>query len=237
MIFGKPSMKRARVKVNVFPDGAKLRCNSERAFVGISLNNKTMASSNLLGLIFDWTHCNVGKFDLLVGDYLNRYNYQAFDGETEISAVAKAKQAGVEARKRLAPLISSPGSYENAAIISTATLCEHSAFTSRRAHFMRYYSDNSEFRGIVQEGVDAFLTRRHPQAANVPAIRDYCVAYQLEELVMFEQLARDGYGVFVYPGAQLPIMKRLVSKSFAGASADIEKLILVELRVFEDNNP
>lgn len=230
-------MQRARIKVNIFPDDAKLRSNSVRAFVGISLNNKTMASKDLLGLIFDWTDRNVGKFDLLVGDYLNRYNYQAFDGETEASAIAKAKQAGAEAKKRLDPLISPSGPYGNAAIISTATLCEHSTFSSRRAHFMQYYSDNPEFRGVVQEGVDAFLARRHPEMANDPAIRDYCVAYQLEELVMFEQLAREGYGVFVYPGAQLPIMKRLVSKSFAGASADIEKLALVELRIFEDNNP
>ena len=229
-------MQRSRIKINIFPDGAKLRPNSMRAFVGISLNNKTMASTELLGLIFNWTDRNVGKFDLLVGDYLNRYNYQAFDGETEASAVARAKEAGAEAKRRLDPLISSPGPYGNAAIISTATLCEHPTFSSRRAHFMRYYSDNSEFRSIVQEGVDAFLARRHPQAVNDPATRDYCVAYQLEELVMFEQLARDGYGVFVYPGAQLPIMKRLVSKFFIGASAEIEKLVLVELRVFEDNN-
>lgn len=229
-------MKRARLKVELFPNDAKLRPNSTRAFVGISLNNKTMASSDLLQLIFDWTSREIGKFDLLVGDYLNRYNYQAFDGETEATAVAKAKQAGVEAKKRLAPLISSPGPYENSAIISTATLCEHSTFSSRRAHFLRYYSDNSEFREIVQEGVDAFLARRHPQSVNDTAIRDYCVAYQLEELVMFEQLSKNGYGVFVYPGAQLPIMKRLVSKSFVGASADIEKLVLVELRVFEDND-
>jgi tRNA-dependent cyclodipeptide synthase len=228
-------MQRARIKIDIFPNGAALHANSVRAFVGISLNNKTMASTKLLQMIFDWTRHNVGEFDLLVGDYLNRYNYQAFEGETEAGAVDKAKQAGDEARMRLRPLISSPGPYENAKIISTATLCEHATFSDRRAHFARFYSDNSEFRAVINDGVDAFLSRKHPKAVNDPAVRDYCIAYQLEELVMFEQLAKDGYGVFVYPGAQLPIMKHLVARSFIGASADIEKLVLVELRVFEDS--
>jgi tRNA-dependent cyclodipeptide synthase len=230
-------MDKIKVSVRIFPKKSQLHFESVRAFVPISLNNKAMVSTDLLRIVFDWTEMNVGKFDLLLGDYLNRYNYQAFGGETEKGAIEKARQAGDEARKRLEPLISSTESYRNAKIISTAMLCKNENFGARLAHFREYYSDNTEFRESVQEGVDLFLTRRHPQAADDPSVRDYCVAYQLEELVMFEQFAKEGYGVLVYPGAQLPIMKKLVSKSFTGASADIEKLILVELRIFEDEKP
>jgi len=227
-------MLRARTKIDIFPADATIFPSPGKVFIGISLNNKTMQSVSLLGTIFDWTMQNVGTFDLLIGDYLNRYNYEAFEGEAKRDAIEKARRAGDEARKRLAPLTSSPSPFASAKLISTAELCRRPSFEARREHFRQHYTDNADFRAVIQEGVDAFLTRRHPEALSDARVRDYCVEYQLEELVMFEQLAQEGYGVFVYPGAQLPIMKSLVTKLFGDVSPDLQRLVLVEMRIFED---
>ena len=227
---------RTRLKVSLFPDDSALFQNSGRAFVGISLNNRIMSSPELLSVVLDWSTKNVGDFDLLVGDYLNRYNYQAFDGATEEMARQRANCDGAEARLRLYKLISPHGSFQST-IISTRALYERSSFRSRFADFWQHYSRDSEFRSAVEEGVDAFLARRHPLAISDSVVRNYCVAYQLEELVLFEQLAEEGYRTFIYPGAQLPIMKMLVDSAFSDISQYIHKLTLVELRLFEDDMP
>lgn len=221
------------IKIQKFPRNASLNANSKRAFVGISLNNRTMESGELLRAVFDWTAKNVGEFDLLVGDYLNRYNYQAFERETEAAAVEKASRAGAEARKRLEPLIAPNAPFGNVALISTAALYQRPSFQNRRAHFEKYYSSNADFRELIQQGVDAFLMRKHPDSLSDTTARSYCVAYQIEELVMFERLAQEGYCVFIYPGAHLPVMKGIVEDKFQDISVDLKSLILVEMKLFE----
>jgi tRNA-dependent cyclodipeptide synthase len=227
-------MSRVRINVTKFPEHAQLSADLGRAFVGISLNNRTMESSVFIEAIFNWSWENVGEFDFLIGDYLNRYNYRAFDGDSEMTAVEKAKQAGNDARKRLVSLISRHDLEGRLTAISAAELCERSCFADRLAHFRQCYSDSFEFTKIVDDGVDAFLSRRHPLFLTDAKIRRYCVQYQLEELAMFEQLASEGFGVFIYPGAQLPIMKSLVAGDIGGISTGIRMLTLVELRIFED---
>ncbi len=51
---------------------------------------------------------------------------------------------------------------------------------------------------------------------------------------MFELLAEAGHDAFVYAGAQLPVMKRIVSGMLGGVSQELEALTLIELRLFED---
>jgi tRNA-dependent cyclodipeptide synthase len=225
-------MPRVRIKFKTF-SGRKADHDARgRAFVGISLNNHTMGSEQALKQILEWTIHNVGAFDLLIGDYLNRFNYQAFDNDPEALAVEKAMRDGDEARKKLSPLISVPGLYATVDLISAANFCNQPAFHERRAHFEQMHAANSEFRGLIEEGVKSYLKRKFPKVSLDEHVRRFCVAYQLEELVMFEALAQQGYDTFVYPGGQLPVMKSIVSGSLPKISSAIERLTLVELRLF-----
>ncbi len=225
---------RIRIDQKIIPDKGQANFDSLRAFVGISVDNSIIYSPDAISGIFDWAFDNVSSFDVLIGDYLNRHNYQAFNGDNELSAIEKAEYAGIEARKRLAPLISQQTHHGIAQFISSTDLWSRQSFATRRAHFETCYSKRDDFRKIVDEGVDKFLSRRHPLSLYDAEVRAHCTAYQLEELAMFEQLAMDGYDLFIYPGAHLSIMKSLVSKEIDGISDDIARLVLVELRIFRD---
>lgn len=226
-------MRRVRIKYASFP-GSLPFAKDRRAFIGISLNNSIMAAATLPEIILEWTDENIGSFDLLIGDYLHRYNYQAFERATEQIAAERAMQDGEEARRRLSSLISNGGRFAAATAISTASLVERESVRRRRLGFRGFYEEQPAFRALIEEGVDAFLTRKHPSSLRDDAVRRYCVAYQLEELAMFEELAEQGYGVFVYPGAQLPVMKGLVSGHLPRISTPIESLQLIELRLFAE---
>jgi tRNA-dependent cyclodipeptide synthase len=225
-------MPHVRISSKTFPEGKANRDARGRAFIGISLNNRTMASEQALKQILDWTIHNVGAFDVLIGDFLNRFNYQAFDNDPEPLAVEKAMRDGDAARKKLGTLIAGSAPYASVALMSSASLCNQPSFQERCAQFERLHIENSTFHSLIEEGVMSYLKRKFPKVLLDEHVRHCCVAYQLEELVMFEALAQQGYGTFVYPGGQLPVMKSFVSGALPNISSAIERLTLVELRLF-----
>lgn len=192
-------------------------------------------SSSLLQTVCDWTRRNIGEFDLLVGDYLNRHNYQAFSGVEEAAAIDQTMNDGATATKRLQNLIARC-SFENVSIISAAQLCAEPSFSVRLANFERHYCSHRRFRAFIDDAVDSFLARKYPTVLPDEKVRGHCIAYQLEELAIFEILAEQGYNTFIYPGAQLPVMKDIVSGSLDGVSRALGALTLIELRLFEDSS-
>jgi hypothetical protein len=85
------------------------------------------------------------------------------------------------------------------------------------------------FKRLINQAINEFLSRRRFHGDS-SAVRQHCVAYQLEELVIFELLAEKGYTSLVYAGAQLPVMKGIVSNQLSGLSKALEGFSLVEMR-------
>jgi tRNA-dependent cyclodipeptide synthase len=226
-------MRIVKIKHEVYPSGRSL-VKGRKTFVGISINNSVMQSDTLPRKIFEWTEHNVGQFDILIGDYLHRHNYKAFTGASEELAAERAMEDGLEALKRLSPLISPGQRFFGTTAISTATLIARTSVIARRCLFEDFYEKRSDFRALIDVGVDAFLSRKHPLSLRDMSVRRQCVCYQLEELAMFEELAEEGYGVLVYPGAQLPVMKGLVAGKLPRISPLIQTLQLVELRLLRE---
>lgn len=216
-----------RASVTVFPDNGLERSKHRRAVIGISLNNFVSRSPALLEQLFAWTKENVGNFDLLIGDFLTRHNYQAFSGLPESAAVDQAMHDGERITNKVLPVLAR--SNDSARLISARSLYSDSSFTGRLRHFEQHYDKNTDFHQRIDEAVHEFLARqRHSQATD--DVRRHCVAYQLEELVLFELLAESGYATLVYAGAQLPVMKSIVLKELSGISQHLQGLTLIELR-------
>jgi tRNA-dependent cyclodipeptide synthase len=222
-----------RTKVNVFPATASADSLKRRTFVGVSLDNRLSTTPSHLRPVFDWTKNHLGSFDLLVGDYVNRHNYRALDGLTERLSIIRAKKEGENVAERLRTLLHKDG-FDDVAVLSAFSVCADASFLERFARFERYYSERSEYRELIDEAVNSFLMRKLGSATSDIRVRDHCFTYQFEELALFELLAERGYQAFLYPGAQLPVMKSLVSGKLAGLSRSLESLILVEFRLFED---
>jgi tRNA-dependent cyclodipeptide synthase len=216
------------VDTRFFPHDFPDRWKDGKAIIGISLNNQVSKSSLLLQQLFNWTREHRGAFDLLVGDYMNRHNYQAFNAASKPDAERKAVSDGSKATVMLRKLLDECGS-EPVSVISATSLYMDATFGERLAYFNEVYATNKAFSDPIHEAIGAFLARK-PDVIVTKDIRRHCVAYQLEELVLFELLARDGYRSLVYAGAQLPIMKSIVCGNIDGISDLLKALNLVEIK-------
>jgi len=194
------------------------------------MNNRLAVSPRAFRAVFDWIATNVGSADLFIGDHLHRHNYQAFDGMTEFAAIEQGLRDRNELAARLQGFLAA-GVWPPAAIMSASTLYPDPTFTDRLSRFRKQYASNGDFTRLIDDAVDAFLARKQPDRVVNDDARGHCVAYQLEELVLFELLAEQGYSTLIYAGAQLPIMKSIVSGHVHGASDALRNLVLIELRV------
>jgi tRNA-dependent cyclodipeptide synthase len=224
---GRTSKVMSKVTFRVLPsDGLALQPN-RRAVVGVSLNSRTAISRERLRDILQWTATHIGECEFLVGDYLNRHNYEALEGLSASEAIARTRRDGASVIARLHELIQE--SSIPATVISSESLYTEPTFMDRVNRFNVLHQRDERFRLLIDEAIDAFLARKRRAIRQDPSIRDHCVAYQLEELAMFELLAESGRGTLVYGGAHLPIMKAMVSQPASGISVSLSKLTLVEL--------
>jgi tRNA-dependent cyclodipeptide synthase len=185
-------------------------------------------SDPALRLIFDWTRTNVGRFDVFIGDYLNRHNHQAFDGLSEAMAIQRTRAEGKRFMERIARLMeeSDPNGGK---VLSSSSFYHVSGFGECLAYFKGQYASHARFKSFIDEAVSTFLARKRNVIVD-DAILEHCVDYQLEELVLFEQMSEEGYRTLVYPGAHLPVMKGFVVGTLPGVAPQLEKYTLVELR-------
>jgi len=219
-----------KISVKVFPPDGLTRPRRGKAFLGISLYNRMAISPLAFRAVFDWVATNVGGADLFIGDHLHRHNYQAFDGMAETAAIGQALRDRDELAARLSSFLAA-GGWPPAAIMSASPLYQNPTFPDRLSRFRKQYGSDPAFKRLIDDAVDAFLARKHPDQVVNQETRDHCVAYQLEELVLFELLVEQGYSTLIYAGAQLPIMKSIVSGHVDGASDALRTLALIELRV------
>lgn len=223
------------VKVSVYPADGLSRQQHLKALIGISLGSRASQSSRRLRQLLNWAANAIGSCDFLVGDYLNRHNYIALDGSTESEALARAKQDGNEVARRLAPVIAD--ARVSAVVIRSESLYDEPTFQPRLERFRRSYEADREFKLLIDEAIDEFLERKGMALRQDSRVREHCVAYQLEELAMFELLAETGHSVLVYGGAHLPVMRAIVSKALLGISSTLETLTLVGLTFGEESTP
>jgi len=223
-----------RITVKAFPPTGLARERRGKTFIGISLKGP-LVGAPLRREVLDWTQSNVGTPDLFVGDYLNRHNYQAFDRVPEAQAIEQAMRDGARTIDHLKGLLSAWGVVD-VAITSASCLYKDPSFSSRLARFNKQYSENESFKTLIDRAVDAYLTRKRHDKKPDENVSRHCVAYQLEELVLFELLAEANYRTLVYAGPQLPVMKSIVSGQLKGASDALEALTLIELRTHGDRS-
>jgi hypothetical protein len=172
-------------------------------------------------------------FSFLVGDYLHRHNEIALDNLTALDA---DRSISVKTRQIVAAIgaATSTGNDEDGKIILASALAMERDFSPNFERFYGLYRDRSDFAGIIDEAIDAYLRRRKVEASSGDKVWQHCVLYQLEELAMFEQLASKGFEALIYPGPQLPVMKAIVNGKLTGISDSLRTLSLVELRIFEE---
>jgi len=208
-----------------------------KAFVGISLSNDMAAIVRRLPGICAWAEANTQEFSFLIGDSLHRHNEIAFENSAPSSAQLKISAKTRQVREALDRLKAEHPNDRSFDIITSSEVARESSFEMKSRGFRMDYEQRDDFSECIDEAARSYLKRRGVSARPDEAAWMHSVSYQVEELAIFELLVERGFRALVYPGPQLPVMKAIVSGGLPGISGELEKLSLVELRIFEGLDP
>jgi len=221
------------LSVRVFPESSRTGPQPGKVFIGISLKAGMLPREDMLQQVFAWTLRQLGPFSLLLGDHLNRHNYSAFENLPEDVAESRAIAEGDTAADILQRIV------ENSAvgtvpIYRASELVSTPGYAKQRDMLVQRLGVDDQFRNLIQRGVDVFMTRNARLRASRASVEPHCVAYQIEELAIFEILAEKGYRTLVYPGAQLPVMKAFACGQLTHVSPGLESMSLFEVRLHRE---
>ncbi|MCW1891932.1 MAG: tRNA-dependent cyclodipeptide synthase [Candidatus Uhrbacteria bacterium] len=216
--------------VTIFPAEKENLLRTSRGYISISLSNNTSASTARLREIIEWTRNHVSSFDIVIGDYFHRHNIEDQQDVTEQRALDIAVEEGKLRIRRIRKLLDSLD-LSHVKILSAAELCRESPFRERVDAFEKLWETDLIFQRFIEEGVNAFLERKSVTHLHTASARRHSKFYQIEELALFELLVIEGYGVNIYPGAHLPVMKEITSGCLREGSPSLAEMILVELRI------
>lgn len=178
--------------------------------------------------LFQWAATEFAAFDVLIGDYFHRHNLEDLSGLDAKHAYASAVNEGQKLSHFVLTILQRiPGSPR---LLLASSLCESASYQSLLAEYTALENENADFANAIEAGTDAFLGRFAPLRMKSTVARTHSRFYQLEELAMFEELAREGYSINAYPGMHLPIMRELVFGSLKDLRPQLSRMTLVEIR-------
>lgn len=216
-------------KILTYPKQDLVGLRHRRAYVAMSLNNKVMESTETLSEVLQWMKDHFHDFVVIVGDYLHRHNVEFLDGATEAEAIDSAMQKGREVTARVKSILDQLD-LTQVSVLSAHDFYNSTGFQDRLNDLLRLENEVSVFHDLTEFTLGVYLDRKGIIAADQPKARDHSRMYLAEELVIFEQLAKQGFDTSVYPGSQLPVMKALVSGALPNVSPILEKITLVEMK-------
>lgn len=214
----------------MLPTGARDSLLLRRAYVSISLTNKVATSRLRLLRVFEWARSHFESFDVLLGDYFHRHNLADLLSVPTEQALEVARVNGNETAN-LAQDILKALELPHILILRAEHFSQHPDFVLKTAEFGNLYLTHEPFRRLIDTATDTFLLRFAPSRLKSFEARLHSRNYQLEELAVFELLARDGYSVNIYPGNHLPAMRALVTGQLVGVTSTLREMVLVELKV------
>ena len=226
-------MKAGKTKARLISPAGGAKAINNKSFIATSLSNNPVALINKLPWIVQWASENTIEFYFLIGDYIHRHNEIALENLTPRKAMRSADAKATQVAAQISLALERVGRGRDV-ILKASALAIEPDFDERFEEFFNSYRSRRQFREIIDQTVQSYLDRRRIYSSPSGKIWDHCVAYQLEELVIFEKMVERGFGSLIYPGPQLPVIKAIVTGNLPGLSERLQTLRLVELRHFEE---
>ncbi|MGQ2985533.1 tRNA-dependent cyclodipeptide synthase [Flavobacterium sp.] len=211
-------------KVKVYPLAPQW---NRKVYMPISMNNRLIRTPETLEEILAWVFERTDSIQFIIGDYLHRYNI-LLSGTSEMDAICIAEKIGNELQEIIQKgLQKFPD--KDISFRSVQEFYQRDDFRVRLAYFEELYKRNTVFKKGIDRMIENFLNRQgHIEATEIQI--KHCLAYLLEELVIFEFLAEEDYLINIYPGKQLDTFKDIVLGKLKGISPILEKVSLVEMK-------
>ena len=198
----------------------------ESAFIPVSMNNGHFRNKNSIREMLDWVEERTSNVTFLIGDFLHRNNLIFLENLEESEAISKSLEMGNE-RINLIKEVSH--AYDlKITFIRTEIFYRKNGFDIKMSELTSKLRSNQCFNSLIDKATSAFLNRQENNIQSINDARSLCRKYLLEEIIIFESIALQGYKTSVYPGKQLEIMKEIVRGNLV-ISEPIAGLKLVEL--------
>ena len=206
------------------------------AYMPISVNNNRIANQDSLKEILELIFNNCDSFTAVLGGYLHRHNLQMLIGLPEEQAKSKGLEIEESLIQHVSKVASELNKSKNIRFVPSSKFYHYNEFKPRFEELLSIYHVHKGFFRIMEDTVDSFLLRNITNLSiSEIKSRELCKNYLLEEIVIFELLAKEGYKLNIYPGQQLPVIKEIVNGTLKGISTILESISLIEIK-FKPNN-
>lgn len=220
-------MNLKRLRYKFVPAAARSEMAGRRAYIGISLSEESSGQDAISHRLLQWAIANKLETCFVIGDYFFRRNLQDFGSMPPAQALSHATSMGL-AVAQMTRVVATALDLQPP-IYLASELCVGSDFYSRVQSLFILLQTNPRFAYLVDSGANRFIARNSESRANVVQATDHSRMYQIEEIAMFEMLARKGWLINAYWGTHLPVMNELVAGELRGICPDLNGLTLVEL--------
>ncbi len=213
-------------KIKVYPKEPILWKNG--VYLGMSMNNQMFRSVDTVCEMLQLISTYTNQCEILVGDFLHRYNEQIFEGYNEQEAINISQIKGKKLRGFFEEaIIKFPIKYN---FLYTGEFLMRPEFSIKLKRFKNLYNSHTRFHELINYTVNIFLRRQNDIKISLDKAKELCREYLFEELIIFEILAEKGLEVNIYPGNQLPLIKELVAGRLKGVSEILEKIQAIEIK-------
>lgn len=175
-----------------------------------------MINKSFLSEYLPWVASLVGKSHIFIGDYWERHNIMLQDGVDERAALRKAMQYGDKVRSTIAGILDRNSLHHAFEVIDVQGVCGERPYLDILDALVEYSNSNREFQEEVLGTAKGYLIRKSPTIFMKPDSIASSSAYVFEELAFYLYANTKGWGVEVYPGADLPILRKIFGGRYAG---------------------
>lgn len=202
------------------------------AVLGVSLGNPIFRESVWPALL-NWITHHFEKCEVILGDYLNRFNEQIFIGsidkhQASLLALTKGDDLEELIQKKLNDL-----GYQNLSLKRWGDFYCEPEFQKKKENLMVNFKRNNIFRKEVELTCEAFFERkkRNGQLIKIPydQARNLAINYLLEEMAFISFSSARGFNVSLYPGTQIQLLKSIAEKKIIGVDKNLANVIYVDL--------
>lgn len=225
------SQSESRVVKTTPPGALREAVNFGRCIVGVSVGNPEFEGGRFAKLL-NWVETHFESCTVLVGDLLQRFNYQITDHNSEEKAVLAATAAGDSWLGRNQHLIDSVNCEVRAC--RWIDVISDPAFHKILKSLEDYISISDTLNSALTRDVESFIRRKTRQGTILPGTEDRARRmsrqYITEETAAFALLAANGWHVDIYPGQELSTLRELIMGNHDDQNFSLKNWINVEVR-------
>ena len=216
---------------NIAPNIEEKHILTYDCYIGVSMNNPLFFSKGLPALL-KWISSHYPHCTIIVADYLDRLNQQIFnEGLTLEGAINACLENGKRIRYPLQECVTDLH-IKNITINHWLKYYEKQQVqTIKQQLFYQLYKKSDLYKCINHSAIE-YLKKK---STRVSLCNDrnifLSIEYIIEELAVISYLVQTGARVQLYPGTNLPILKKIANKELILSDSNLDQGIYVDLTV------